>query len=230
MKTVVITGAAGALGKGVLQKFLQEGYRVIATVRNEAERAQLTEQANLHIQMIDLSSEEATASYFQQAISEYGSIDAALLLAGGYLYGGIEQTGRAEIEGQLSINFYTAYNVAKPIFRHMMDKGSGRIVFMGAQLPLVPQRAKSSMAYSLSKSLIFRLAEMLNEEAKGTNVVAAVVAPSLIDTPANRAAMPDSNHDNWVKVEDIAGVLTFLCSDQAGTLREPVIKVYGNAG
>jgi NAD(P)-dependent dehydrogenase (short-subunit alcohol dehydrogenase family) len=230
MKTVVITGAAGALGKGVLQKFLEEGYRVIATVRNEAERAQLTEQANLHIQMIDLSSEEATASYFKQAIEEYGSIDAALLLAGGYLYGGLEQTGRAEIEGQLSINFYTAYNVAKPLFQHMMEKGSGRIVFMGAQLPLVPQRAKSSMAYSLSKSLIFRLAEMLNEEAKGTNVVASVVAPSLIDTPANRAAMPDSNHDNWVKVEDIAGVLTFLCSSQASTLREPLIKVYGNAG
>jgi NAD(P)-dependent dehydrogenase (short-subunit alcohol dehydrogenase family) len=230
MKTVIITGAAGALGQGVLQKFLQEGYRVIATVRNEAERAQLTEQPNLHIQMIDLSNEEATASYLQQAIEEYGPIDAALLLAGGYLYGGIEQTGRAEIESQLSINFYTAYNVAKPVFRHMMDKGSGRIVFIGAQLPLVPERAKSSMAYSLSKSLVFRLAEMLNEEAKGTNVVAAVVAPSLIGTPANRAAMPDSNHANWVKVEEIADVLSFLCSDQASVLREPVIKVYGNAG
>ena len=85
------------------------------------------------------------------------------------------------------------------------------------------------VAYGLAKSLIFRLAELMNAEAKGSNVVTSVVVPSTIDTPQNRSAMPDASFDTWVKPEAIAELIHFHCTDAAATLREPVIKVYNNA-
>ena len=85
------------------------------------------------------------------------------------------------------------------------------------------------VAYSLAKSLIFRLVELMNDEAKGKNVVTSVVVPSTIDTPQNRKSMPDVNPANWVKAEQIADIIYFYCSEKAEVLREPVIKVYSNA-
>jgi NAD(P)-dependent dehydrogenase (short-subunit alcohol dehydrogenase family) len=85
------------------------------------------------------------------------------------------------------------------------------------------------VAYGLAKSLIFRLAELLNDEGKSHGVVTSVIIPSTIDTPQNRKAMPDANPDNWVKAEEIADVIYYYCSDEARSLREPVIKVYGNS-
>jgi NAD(P)-dependent dehydrogenase (short-subunit alcohol dehydrogenase family) len=85
------------------------------------------------------------------------------------------------------------------------------------------------VAYSLGKSLIFRLAELMNAEAKGTDVVTSVIVPSTIDTPQNRKSMPDVDFNKWVKPEAIADVIHFYCSAGAAVLREPVIKIYNNA-
>ena len=85
------------------------------------------------------------------------------------------------------------------------------------------------VAYGLAKSLIFRLAELMNDEAKGKNVVTTVVVPSTIDTPPNRKAMPEANFENWVKPEAIANVIYWHCTEEATVLREPVLKVYNKA-
>ncbi|MBL7708490.1 MAG: hypothetical protein JNJ86_05430, partial [Chitinophagaceae bacterium] len=81
----------------------------------------------------------------------------------------------------------------------------------------------------LAKSLLFRLAELMNEEAKGTNVVTSVVVPSTIDTPQNRKSMPDADPSTWVSADTIANIIYFYCKDEAAALREPVIKVYNNS-
>ena len=93
----------------------------------------------------------------------------------------------------------------------------------------MPEQGKGALAYSLTKSLLFRLAELLNATAKGKNVVASVVAPSTIDTAVNRKSMPDADFSAWVKPEDIATLLEFICSDEGNALREPVYKIYNNA-
>jgi len=85
------------------------------------------------------------------------------------------------------------------------------------------------IAYSLSKSLLFKLAELLNEEAKGINVSISVVVPSTLDTPLNRKSMPDVNPENWVKPSEIAETLEFLVSDKSGSLREAILKMYNNS-
>jgi NAD(P)-dependent dehydrogenase (short-subunit alcohol dehydrogenase family) len=111
----------------------------------------------------------------------------------------------------------------------MMQQGFGRIFLIGSKPGLAMNNSSGMVAYGLSKSLIFRLAELMNEEAKGTNIVTTVVVPSTLDTPQNRKSMPDADFKNWVKPQDIATVIHFHCTEEAASLREPVLKIFGNA-
>ena len=90
-------------------------------------------------------------------------------------------------------------------------------------------KSKGMIGYGLAKSLIFRLAELMNDEAKGTNVVTSVVIPSTIDTPQNRKSMPDADFETWVKPEAIANIIYFHSTEDAAALREVVIKIYNNS-
>ena len=119
--------------------------------------------------------------------------------------------------------------LARPVFLHMLEKKEGMIFLVGSRTGIDMRNSKGMTAYGLSKSLIFRLAELMNEEAKGTNVVTAVIAPSTIDTPQNREAMPKADFTKWVKAETIADLIFLHTTSTASVLREPVIKVYGNA-
>jgi NAD(P)-dependent dehydrogenase (short-subunit alcohol dehydrogenase family) len=100
---------------------------------------------------------------------------------------------------------------------------------MGARPALDPLAGKTAVAYSLSKSLLFQLATVLNADAGGKDVVTHVVVPSTIDTPNNRKFMPNADFDNWVKPGQLAEIFHFICSDGSAPVREPVWKVYNNA-
>jgi len=227
--TVLITGANGNLGTAVTNTFLKQGYKVVATVINEEEKKELPQNENLQIEVVNLTNESETASFVQNAIEKYKKVDGALLLVGGFAMGDIRVTKTDEIKKQISLNFDTAYNVARPLFQHMMENNNGRIVFIGARPALQAAAGKDLLAYGLSKSLLFKLAEYINEEARGKNVTATVVVPSTLDTELNRKSMPDANPDNWVKPEALAEILEFIISDKASPLRETIIKVYNNS-
>jgi len=229
MKTVVITGAAGYLGTAVVQEFLGKDYRVLATVNIDPAKSGLSEHPGLQVFKVDLTNEKEATDFAQRAIHEYGPIDAALLLAGGFAAGGIAETSAADLHGQIALNFETAFHITRPLFTHMKENKRGRIVFIGARPGILPAQAKNMVAYGLAKSLLFRLAEVLNEGAKGLDLNVSVVVPSTLDTPANRKAMPDANPDNWVSLSDLAGTLEFLVSEKSIALRETVLKVYNKA-
>lgn len=229
MKTVLITGANGNLGGAVTDHFLAKGYRVIATVLSPAMLNDLAPHPQLDVQVVDLSSETATAAFIQSLIGKYGQIDGALMLVGGFAMGNIAATSVADIDRQLSLNFKTAYHVTRPILAQMQLQGSGRLVYIGARPALEAASGKNLVAYGLSKSLLFTLAEFVNEEVKGKNITATVVAPSTLDTPLNRASMPDVDPEIWVKPAALAEILEFIVSDKATPLRETVLKVYNNA-
>ncbi len=110
-----------------------------------------------------------------------------------------------------------------------MKNKRGTIVFIGARPALNADQGKGLIAYGLSKSLLFKLAEFLNEAARGVNVSISVVVPSTLDTALNRKSMPDVNPENWVKPSEIAETLEFLVSDKSKALRETVLKIYNNA-
>jgi NAD(P)-dependent dehydrogenase (short-subunit alcohol dehydrogenase family) len=229
MKTVIITGANGNLGTAVTKEFLDKSYRVLATVSNENAKADFQAHPNLDVQVVDLTNEKETNDFVQKSIQKYGVIDGALLLAGGFAMGTLADTSGEDLQKQIALNFETAYFVTRPLFDHLIKNKRGTIVFIGARPALNPIQGKGLIAYGLSKSLLFKLAEFLNEAASGVNVSISVVVPSTLDTPLNRKSMPDVNPENWVKPSEIAETLEFLVSDKSKALKETVLKMYNNA-
>lgn len=227
-KTVIITGAAGNLGRATAHRFANDGYSVIATIEPGKDGPTgLPQEAALY--PVDLLDETAVKEFVSTVAGKYGNIDAALLLAGGYAGGGISETDSAALQRMINLNFATAYNAARPIFLQMTRQAQGgRIVLVGARAALEPGAGKSALAYSLSKSMLFSLASMMNADGAANNVVTSVIVPSTIDTPENRAQMPNADFSKWVKPEKIAGVLAFIASEAAHPIVEPVYKVYGN--
>jgi NAD(P)-dependent dehydrogenase (short-subunit alcohol dehydrogenase family) len=229
MNTAIVTGASGNMGQSVVKKFLAEGYRVIGTVvPNDPVQIDITD-ANFEKIAVDLMNEQDAQKFVSAMAIKYNTIDTAVLTVGGFAMGKIADTTTSDIQKQYKLNFETAYNIARPVFIQMMQQKTGRIFLIGARPGLTAAGGSGMVAYGLAKSLIFRLAELMNDEAKGCNVVTSIIVPSTIDTPSNRTSMPDADFNAWVKPEAIAKVIYFYCTDEAAGLREPVIKVYNNA-
>lgn len=228
-KTILITGANGNLGAATVRKFLETGYKVIAVDQSGTHLGFAADHDDFELKSIDAGDEGAVGTFVEEIIELHGQIDGALLLIGGFAMGDIASTDGEALRKMYALNFETTWNFARPLFRHMMGNGYGRLVFMGARPALVPEQGKHALAYALSKSLLFGFAQLLNAEAKGKNVVASVIAPSTIDTPVNRQSMPDADPSAWVKPEEIAALMEFICSQEGNALREPVYKIYNKA-
>lgn len=228
-KVAIVTGSSGNLGQEVVKKFITEGYKVIGTVLSNDPVPMDFPADKFEKVVVDLMNEDSSASFIQSVIEKHKSIDAAILTVGGFAMGKVADTNAADILKQYKLNFETAYHVARPVFAQMLTQESGRIFLIGSKPGMDAKNGKGMVAYGLAKSLIFRVAELMNDEAKGHNVVTSVIVPSTIDTPQNRKSMPDANFSNWVKAEEIADTIYYYCSEAARSLREPVIKVYGNS-
>ena len=229
MKNIIITGAGGNLGKAVTSTFMNNGYRIIATASSEKGKSDIPAGDNVHVYVVDLSDEKQTADFIKRVFDEHKQVDGAILLAGGFAAGNVEKTSAGDIHAQIALNFNTAYNIARPVFTHMLQRGEGRIIFIGSRPALEAAAGKGMVAYGLSKAMLFKLSEYMNAEAKGKNVVTTVIAPSTIDTEANRKSMPDADPAKWVKPSVLAEIMEFIVSEKGTPLRETVLKVYNNA-
>jgi NAD(P)-dependent dehydrogenase (short-subunit alcohol dehydrogenase family) len=229
MKIIIVTGASGNLGQAVVRKFLAEGCYVIGTVVPNDPAGIGIQDKNFEKAVVDLADEETSARFIDAVIGKSGKIDAAICTVGGFAMGKIGETKTSDIAKQYKLNFETAYNTARPVFNQMMKQKQGRIFMIGSRPGSDMHNSKGMVAYGLAKSLIFRLAELMNEEAKGFDVVTSVVVPSTIDTPQNRQSMTDADFSKWVQPEAIADVIYWYCTEPASILREPVIKVYNNS-
>ena len=233
-KTVVISGAAGNLGQAVTLRFLYEGDQVVAlTQSGHPQQAttlrQMTENASsLDIRELNAASETEARQLVQAVADRYARIDAAVLLVGGFAMGGVAETDEALLDKMIELNFKSAYLLARPFFLQMKQQGGGRIVLVGARTAVEPHAGKGVLAYSLAKTMVVKLADLLNVEGKAHQVITSVVVPNIIDTPQNRSAMPDADFNTWVKPEEIAGVISFACSPEANQLDEPVFKIYAH--
>ena len=232
-KTAVITGASGNLGKAVVKKFIDNDYKVWGTERSNSGKnnSKKNEQANERFNEVslDLLNDDACREWIDSVVNNSQQIDVAVLTAGGFAMGDIAKTKSSDIAKQYHLNFETAYNIARPVFIQMLKQNNGRIFLIGSRQGLDILKGKGSLSYSLSKSLLFRLAEVMNAEAKGKNIVVSVIVPGIIDTLPNRESMPDADYSSWVSPSQIADVIYFYSSEEGSVIREPVIKVYGKS-
>ncbi|MBC7830062.1 MAG: SDR family NAD(P)-dependent oxidoreductase, partial [Chitinophagaceae bacterium] len=209
---IIITGANGNMGSAVVKKFISSDFHVIAVDHSGSHLGFAEGHSNFELHQVAMDNEEATHEFFQEISALKGNIDAALLLVGRFSMGNIETTDGAAVKSMFKLNFETVYNSARPLFQHMMSRNYGRLVFVGARPALNPSAGKDMIAYSLSKSLLFKLADILNAAATGKNVTVTVLVPGTLDTAINRQNMPDADTTEWTKPEEIAELCFGICN------------------
>lgn len=221
-RNIIVTGAAGNLGKAVVEKFKREGYKVVATVMPDS--GDEVEDAD-DIYEVDVTDEESVTNFAKEYHLQYGEVDAIALLVGGFAMGAIEDTSLKDVDKMLKLNFYSSFNMVKNFLPIMKKADFGSLLFMGARPALQSQDGKDVVAYALSKRLVVELAEYVAEEIKNTKIRSHVFVPSIIDTPENREAMPDADFSQWVNPAEIAEAMHYAVNNP--DLRNMVFKLYG---
>jgi NAD(P)-dependent dehydrogenase (short-subunit alcohol dehydrogenase family) len=221
-KVVVITGALGALGKVVAESALERGARVAGV---DHAISQMPATGNrLELGGVDLSNAAAAKTAIDTVAAHFGRIDALVNIAGGFAFEAVAGGDTNTWQRMYALNVLTALNASRAAIGHLTASGAGRIVNVGA---LAALQASSGMGpYAASKSGVHRLTEALAAEWKGKITVNAVL-PSIIDTPANRASMPQADFGKWVAPQELAEVILFLISDAASAVTGALIPVSG---
>jgi NAD(P)-dependent dehydrogenase (short-subunit alcohol dehydrogenase family) len=225
-KSIIITGATGNLGGAVAKRLLADGYMLYTTL---IPGEKVSDDPRVHGIHIDLLNEAECTRYVGEVVDRGADLRAGILLVGGFEMGGLADTGLKALDKMFKLNFYTAFSMVKALFGHFEKTGGGQIFLIGARPALKPTDGKNAVAYSLSKSLIFSLAGIINETGREKNIRATVIVPSTIDTAVNRQSMPDADFHKWVPAESIADTIAYLLTDSGGMLRESIIKVYNKA-
>ncbi len=226
-RTVMITGAAGHLGRAVAAHFAQSGARLVLLDR-QAESLHSAFGADTgHLQLAaDLLDVSELQAALASAVARYKKIDVLCHLAGGFRMGeAVHETSDATWELMFDINARALVNIAKVVVPHMIEHGGGRIVTVGA---FAAQKGAAHMGvYSASKSSVIRLTEAMSAELKERNVNVNCVLPTILDTPDNRAAMPEADPARWVAPRALAEVIGFLASDAARAIHGAAVPVTG---
>jgi NAD(P)-dependent dehydrogenase (short-subunit alcohol dehydrogenase family) len=227
-KTVLVTGAAGNLGGAVARAFAGRGARLaLVDLRTDGLRATFGEEneARLFVAADLLRPEEADAAA-ARALERFGRIDVLCNLAGGFRMGeAVHETSAATWDFLLGLNARTVLHMAHAVVPGMLAAGGGRIVNVGA---FAAGRGVAQMgAYIASKSAVIRLTESMSAELRERGINVNCVLPTIIDTPENRAAMPDADPARWVAPDDLAAVIAFLASDAARAVHGAALPVTG---
>lgn len=220
-KKIVITGGSGALAQAIADRALSLGASpVLLDIVFSDEIKNRYDPADL--KRVDLTDRAAT----KQCFVEIGPVDAVFNLAGGFAMGAmVYEPDDDDWDAMFKINVTTLRNVIKAALPDMRARGRGAIVNVGAYGALRGQAAMS--AYIAAKSVVMRLTESLSEEVKAQGINVNAVLPTIIDTPRNRADMPDADPSQWVSPEDLANVICFLGSDAARAMHGALIPVTG---
>lgn len=227
-QSVIVTGAAGNLGQAVARAFGARGYRLAlfdlnAEALRRAYGPDSADQLCVPLNLLDKLQVEAAV---QQVAGQFGGVDVLCHLAGGFRMGEeVHTTSAQTLDFLLDINLRALLPISAAVVPRMVAAGGGRIVTVGA---MGAQRGGAQMgAYAASKSALMRMTESMSAELKGRGINVNCVLPSIIDTPENRAAMPDADPTQWVAPQALADVMVFLASDAARAVHGASIPVTG---
>src|SRR6516164_2108255 len=226
---VIVTGGTGALGTAMVGALLEAGAvcHVPYIDRAEADRFALRDRIEVKlVPGIDLTQEAAVAKL-------YGSVPklwASIHIAGGFAMAPVGETTKSDLMKQVDMNFVTAFLCCRAAVNTMTPTGAGGRIVNVATRPALEWRSGAGMvAYTASKAAVAALTVALAEEVLKAGILVNAVAPSIMDTPANRAAMPKANYDLWPKVAEVAATITFLASPENRVTRGGIVPVYGRS-
>jgi NAD(P)-dependent dehydrogenase (short-subunit alcohol dehydrogenase family) len=225
--SILVTGAAGHLGTSVVHELHQLGYQVLATLGSQKNTGIFDHLERVTSHVVDLLDPAGVASFIDTVRPK--APRAAVLLVGGFTTGGFAETSVDDLENMFRLNFLTAYNVVQPLLPIFDAQGGGQFILVGARPALLPDAGKDLVAYSLSKSLVFELASLINAYGQGKSIAASVIVPSIIDTPVNRKAMPDADPATWVTPEAVSKTIAFVLSEAGQMMHEPILKLYNQS-
>ncbi len=220
-RVIAITGGHGELGRAVVAAALTQGWRVAII---DHATGQTAPADTLDLGGVDLTDPAAAAAAIAAVIDKFGRLDALLNIAGGFVWQTVDDDCPAW-DRMYALNLSTALNTCRAALPHLKRSDAGRIVNVGANGAL--KSAAGMGAYAASKAAVHRLTESLAEELKSTPVTVNAVLPSILDTPQNRADMPDADPATWVAPADLAAVMLFLASPQARAITGALIPVTG---
>jgi len=230
-KIALVAGGTGGLGRAVSLAFLEEGAEVIVTYRNDAEFADLKSASGANAsrltgRQVDVTDEAAVQQLVSGIVVENKQLDVLVNTVGGYVGGAkLWDTEAGALDKMLALNLRTGFVLSRAAAKAMLPRRKGAIVNVSAKAAL--DHSAGLGAYAASKAAALALMDSLAADLKGSGVRANTILPSIIDTEANRKAMPDANFAKWPKPEDIARVILLLCSDDAKVIHGAAIPVYG---
>jgi len=234
-RIAIITGGTGALGRAVAEHFLANGAKVAVPWIVEPEVPIFHQQmggrfpeANIMLGKVDLGSENEVGKFVEDVAKRFGRIDILINLVGGFWgFKTVAETTLAEWQAMFDLNLKPTFLCCRAVVPIMQKNKYGRIVSVSSRTGLTG--AGEFAAYAIAKGAIKTFTASLAEEVLNDNVMVNAIAPSTIDTEANRKAMPKAKHENWVNPADIARTLAFLSSDQNQVTSGVVVPVYGRA-
>jgi len=230
---VLVAGGTGGLGRAVTSAFLEEGATVAATYRNQPDWEAFKSAASTHTPRlegheVDVTDEAAVRQLVEKILSKHSRLDAMVNTVGGYA-GGLKlwEMETKVFEQMLNLNLRSGYALSRAAVLAMLKQGRGAIVNVASKAAF--DHAAGASAYAASKAAAVAMLDSLAADLKGTGVRVNTILPSIIDTEANRNAMPKADFAKWPKPRDIARVILFLCSDEAKVIHGASIPVYGDS-
>jgi NAD(P)-dependent dehydrogenase (short-subunit alcohol dehydrogenase family) len=232
-KVALIAGGTGGLGRAVSLAFLEEGAKVVVSYRDEKEWNELKSAAAANISSItgyrvDVTDAAEVDQFIQQIVTENGHLEVVVNTVGAYA-GGMKlwEMDPKVFDQMLALNLRSGFALFRAAAPIMLRQGRGAIVSVASKAAV--DHAGGAAAYAVSKAAAVAMVDCLAADLKGTGVRANSILPSIIDTVANRRAMPGADFAKWPKPEDIARVILFLCSDEAQLIHGAAVPVYGES-
>jgi len=225
----LVAGGTGGLGRAVSLSFLEEGATVVVTYRRSDELEALRDAAGPHASRleghsVDVTNDGAVRQLVSSVVAKHGRLDVMTNAVGGYAAGSkLWETEANVFDQMLSLNLYSGYMLARSVVPQMLKRGRGAIVNVASTA--ATDHAAAAAAYAASKAAAVAMVDSLAADLKGTGVRANSILPSIIDTEANRKAMPDADFSKWPKPHEIANVILFLCSEDAKLIHGRAIPV-----
>lgn len=220
-KIVLITGANGGLGTDVTRAFLNAGDTVVGVSRSI--RQENFQDAKFAPFPADITQPEETRDLVARVAQKFGRIDALIHVAGGFAAAKIHETDDQTWARMRDLNLSSAFYISREVIKVMREQGSGRLVAIGSLAAVEPHPALGAyVAFKAALTVLYRTIALENQDK---NITANVILPGTMDTPANRAAMPDADPSKWVQPADVAKVALLLASDAGAQINGALIPV-----